>query len=280
MKLLNAFLILAVALICASRTACAQLQVLPDQAVQCVFAGDGRKINCLWQNSSKETTNAKIHTRLYQTSSATVAPMEEKPWKEIQILSGQTVLETAFVDFPAVNAETKFLIQWLADSNQVIGKTEVLAYPTNLLSELKPMLGEDDLGVLDPNGALKPLLKQNGVRFLDLGEMALEDFSGKLAIVGPFSSKAQMREGLAETIQQIAKKGVAVVWIQPPAGPKDEFKPSFYLVPEAKGAVVVVQPELVADFSENPKSQLNLICCCKLALHPAPLPLPNLPPQP
>jgi hypothetical protein len=51
-------------------------------------------------------------------------------------------------------------------------------------------------------------------------------------------------------------------------------------VPEAKGVVVVVQPDLVADFSENPKSQLNLIYFCKLALHPAPWALPNLSPQP
>ena len=110
--------------------------------------------------------------------------------------------------------------------------------------------------------------------------MALEDFSGKLAIVGPFESKTQMRAGLAQAIQQIARKGTAVVWIQPPANPRDELKPSFYVVPAGKSAVVIVQADLVADFSENPKSQLNLIYFCKLALHPAPLPLPDLSLQP
>jgi alpha-tubulin suppressor-like RCC1 family protein len=125
-----------------------------------------------------------------------------------------------------------------------------------------------------------PALKQNGIEFLDLEEMALEDFSGKLAILGPFLSQAQMRVGLAQAVLRIAKNGAAVVWIQPPPDSKDEIKPSFYVVPEGKGAVVIVQPDLVADFSENPKSQMNLIYFCKLALHPAPLPLPNLPPQP
>jgi hypothetical protein len=207
-------------------------------------------------------------------------PLAEEPWKGLEVLPGQTVLESASVDFPPVNAETRFLIQWLADTNRVLGQSEVQVYPTNLLAELKPMFGQDCLGLLDPNRALEPSLVRDGVRFSDLGEMALEDFSGKLAILGPFQAKAQMREGLAQTIRQIAKKGVAVVWIQPPAGQKDEIKPSFYVVPEGKGAVVVVQPELVADFAEKPQSQLNLIYFCKLALSPKRLSLPDLPPQP
>lgn len=179
-----------------------------------------------------------------------------------------------------MKAETQFLIQWLEGTNRVIGKTEVLVYPTNLLGELKSLLGEDVLGVLDPNDELKPLLRQNRVDFLDLGETSLEDFQGKLAVIGPFQSKAQMREGLAPTIQKIARKGAAVIWIQPPRAPRDKIKPSFYLVPEGKGAVVVVQSDLVANLSENPKSQLNLIYFSKLALHPEPFLLPDLKTQP
>ena len=57
----------------------------------------------------------------------------------------------------------------------------------------------------------------------------------------------------------------------PPASglASEKIKPSFYVVSEGKGAVVVVQADLVRDFSENPKSQLNLIYFCKLALNPA-----------
>jgi len=145
---------------------------------------------------------------------------------------------------------------------------------------LKPLLGEEDLGVLDPNDELKPLLKQNHVEFSDLGEASLEDFQGKLAIIGPFSTKAQMREGLAQAIQKIARKGAAVFWIQSPPGPKDQIKPSFYIVPEGKGLVVVVQADLVAKLPENPKSQFNLVYFCKLALNPTPFSLPDLKTQP
>jgi len=272
--------ILAVVLGSASGMACAQLQVLPEQPAQRLFGGGARQIAVVWHNASDMALAAEMRVRLYQSSSATAVPLAEEPWKGLEVLPGQTVLESASVDFPPVNAETRFLIQWLADTNRVLGQSEVQVYPTNLLAELKPMFGQDCLGLLDPNRALEPSLVRDGVRFSDLGEMALEDFSGKLAILGPFQAKAQMREGLAQTIRQIAKKGVAVVWIQPPAGQKDEIKPSFYVVPEGKGAVVVVQPELVADFAEKPQSQLNLIYFCKLALSPKRLSLPDLPPQP
>lgn len=258
----------------------AQLQLLPDREPQRVFAGDARKITVTWRNAGDKNASADVRTRLYQASSATAVPLSEKNWKKIEILPGQTVLESASMDFPAVNAETRFLIQWLAGTNRVIGKTEVLVYPTNLLSELKPLLGEENLGVLDPNNELKPLLKQNHVEFSDLGETTLEDFQGKLAIIGPFQTKAQMREGLAPAIQKIARKGVAVVWIQPPPGPKDRLKPSFYVVPEGRNAIVAVQPALVSNLPDNPQSQRNLLYFCKLALAPEVLSLTDLKTQP
>jgi hypothetical protein len=279
MRLLNTWILLGIAG-CWPGVARAQLQLLLDREPQRVFAGDARNITVIWHNAGDKSAVADIRTRLYQTSSATAAPLSEKAWKKIEILPGQTVLESASLDFPDVNAETRFLIQWLEDTNRILGKTEVLVYPTNLLGELKPLLGEEILGVLDPNGELKPLLKQNHVEFSDLGETALGDFQGRLAIIGPFSTKAQMREGLAETIQKIVGKGAAVVWIQPPRGLKDQIKPSFYIVPEGKGSVVVVQADLVAKLPENPKSQLNLVYFCKLALNPQPPALPDLAPQP
>jgi hypothetical protein len=279
MKSLNPWILLMLAG-CWPGAAPAQLQLLPDQEPQRVFAGVARPITMVWRNVSDNIVDAEIRARLYQTTSATAIPLSEMFWKKIEILPGQTVLESAQMDFPEVRAETAFLIQWLEGTNRVIGKTEVLVYPTNFLKELKPLLGEDAPGILDPNNELKPLLKRSHVDFLDLAETPLEDFQGKLAVIGPFQSKTQMHEDLAQAIQRIAKKGAAVVWIQPPPEPKDKIKPSFYIVPEGRGAVVVVQSNLVAGLSENPKSQLNLIYFAKLALNPERFPLPNLKMQP
>jgi hypothetical protein len=279
MRAFNLWLLLGMAA-CWPGAVSAQLQLLPDREPQRVFAGDARRITVAWRNAGDRTADAEVRTRLYQTSSATAVPLTEKAWKKIEILPGQTMLESAPIDFPAVNAEMRFLIQWLEGTNHVVGKTEVLVYPTNLLSELKPLLGEENLGVLDPDNELKPLLQTAKVDFVDLGETVLDDFKGKLAIIGPFSTKAQMREGLAQTIQKIARKGAAVVWIQPPLAPRDKIKPSFYVVPEGKGAVVVVQPDMVANPAGSPQSQLNLVYFCKLALNPTPFSLPDLKTQP
>jgi len=258
----------------------ARLQLLPDGEPQRLFAGAGRKITLEWHNDGDRTAVAEVRTRLFQTSSATAAPLAEIPWKKIEVLSGQTVLESASLNFPAVNAETCFLIQWLENSNHVLGQTEVLVYPTNLLQELKMLTDEKTFGVLDPNNQLMPLLKQNSVPFLDLSAMSLEDFRGRLAIIGPFSSRIQVREGLARAIARITSRGAAVVWIQPPPEPKDPLKPSFYIVPEGKGAAVVVQADLVARLAECPQSQLNLLSLCNLALAPRLFSLPDFAAQP
>jgi hypothetical protein len=260
----------------------AQLTVLADNDPQQVFVGPGWPISLRVRNDSNHTAGMELRTHLYQTTSATALSLGEAPWKRLELLPGQTILESAALDVPDVKAETRFLIQWLAGSNTVIGTTEVLAYPTNLLSELKPLAGEEPVGVLDPANQLKPLLKALAVEFADLEDTAMEDYRGKLAIAGPFQTKSQMPEGLASRLQALARKGVGVVWIQPPAEAKprrpEPLKPSFYLVPEGKGAIVVAQSKLVAGLADTPQAQLNFLQFARQALHPEPPRLPFLTP--
>jgi hypothetical protein len=267
---------------CCLSVARAQLQLLPDTASQCVFAGDARKIAVVGRNLGDQAVAVELRARLYQTSSATTVLVNELPWKSLQMLPGQTVVESAFLDFPIVKAETRFLVQWLDGTNKVAGITEVFVYPTNLLEQLKPLAGESEtgLGVLDPSKQLKPLLKKLAIKFVDFEETDLDLFSGKLAIVGPCDPGDSEGTGLGGRIGRLAKKGVAVVWIQSPPRKRARVWPSFYSVPENRASVIVVQPALIADLSGNPQSQLNLIYFCQLALHPQPPALPDLAPQP
>ncbi len=260
--------------------ASAQPKLISDVAPQCVFSGQLRNITVVWRNPSDAIVGAEISTRILQASSTTTIPLFEAPWKSLKVLPQQTVLETARLGFPAVRAETKFLVEWLESPNHILGKTEVLVYPTNLLAELKPLAGGGPLGVFDPQNRLKPLLKNLKLNFTDLENSGLENFSGKLAIIGPFQSKAQMREGLTTQVLALAKKSTAIVWLQPPQAKRDKLLPSFYSVLQSTNAVVIVQPELVSDLPDNPRSQLNLIYFCQLALQPQPLTLPDLSPQP
>lgn len=279
MKFLNTWLMFVIAC-CWQGVALAQLQLQPDKEPQRVFAGDDRTVSLVWHNASDKTVDAEIRAQISLTSSATTIQLGETHWKRIQVLPQQTVLESAQLDFPPVRAETKFLVQWLKNSNSVIGKTEVLVYPTNLLDELKLIVeeGENNLGVLDPQKQLKPALKGSAVKFVDLEEMDMDDFSGKLAIIGPCSPDDPEWDGLASRISKMAQSGTPVVWIQSLPRKQGGIRPSFYSVPKNQTVVVVVQPDLVADLPDNPRSQLNLIHFCKLALNPQPPALPDMSP--
>jgi hypothetical protein len=249
-------------------TAVAGLQFRPEAQSQCVFAGDARNIEVVWHNPDDQMARGNIRLRIFQATSATAVLLGEAAGKQLEVLPHQTVLESVRLDFPAVKAETKFLIQWLADTNQILGTTEVLVYPTNLLTELKPLVKGTLIGVYDPQNELKPLLKNLPVGFEDLENAGLTNFSGKLAVIGPFASRAQMPDGFARQVKALAKKNVAVVWIQAAPGSSEKPTPSFYPVMENTNSIIIVQPALVLDLPENPQAQRNLIYFCQLALNP------------
>jgi hypothetical protein len=259
--------------------AAAGLQLAGSGEPQKIFSGHAQAISVVFSNSAPDDFANKIRVRVYQASSATAVLFSDASWKRIQVPAGETVLETATLDFPAVNAETKFLVQWIENTNCILGTTGVTVYPTNLFQAL-PALSKDDFGVFDPNNRLKPLLKNAGIHFMDLGEIDLTNFSGKLAVIGPFESRSQEPDGIAERIRMIARNNVAVVWLQPPPVQESPLQPSFYSVQKRRTAVVVAQPDLVSDLAENPRSQLNLIYFCDLALHPQSPVLPDPTPQP
>jgi hypothetical protein len=258
----------------------AQLAQVPDAEPQRVFAGEARPVAVVWRNDSSQLYEGDIRTQRLQTTSVTAVPLGETLWKWLQVLPEQTVQESAPLSFPAVRAETTFLVRWLGDTNQLLGETEVLVYPTNLLANLVPLLDRKALGVLDPNDELKPLLRENGVNFLDLSHQALEDFSGRLAILGPFRSHAQLPEDVAQRTKTMARNGVAVVWLQPPPSPRDPLRPSYYSVSVGTNDIVVVQSSVVLGLTGNPQAQWRLVQLCQQALHPEPAALPATNRQP
>jgi hypothetical protein len=261
-------------------SAAPQLQLVAGEP-QAVFGGSNRIIHFCWRNAGDTVNETQIQSRMMQLTSATAVGVGEAARKKLQVLPGQTVLESAALDFPPVRAKTRFLVQWVDGESNVLGATEVCAYPTNLLAELGVLMAHDEaaLGVYDPENVLKPLLKNLNVRFVDLENMVAENFRGRLAIIGAFDSKKSL---VTTQIKTLAENGVAVVWAHRAAdNPEcDEPQPSFYSVPATRVATMIVQPATVAGLAENPISQLNLIFFCKLALHPQPPILPSIKSQP
>ena len=253
----------------------AQLQVLPANPRPQVFAGEARPIAITLHNPSHQAVEASLRARVQQATSATAVPLYERSWIALTVLPGQTVLETVSLDFPAVRAETRFLVQWLDGTNTVLGRTEVRVFPSNLLARLRMLAGESRLGLFDPANQLKPLLRTLAVPFQDLAEDGTDKFPGRLALFGPFTSKSQMRASLAGDLRALAKRDVAVVWLLPPPSERTPLKPSFHLVCEQGSAIVVAQHSLVEHLAEDPKAQLNLLHLAELALNPVAFDLPE-----
>jgi hypothetical protein len=251
------------------------LQIVSNAEPLLAFGGKPRKISVVFHNPDTNTFEGTVRARVYQTSSATATLLGENPPKNLQVLAGQTVIESADLPVPHVEARTGLLVQWMDDSNRVVGCTQIAVYPTNLLAALKPLGARLQIGLFDPNNRIKPLLIAAGVDVDDLGDHELEAFPGKLAILGPFTATNYHTRGFTERVRKLAKKGTTVVWIQPPETGTGKLVPTFYFVPVGKGLVLVAQPELLSDIVNNPSSQLNLIRLAELAVQPEPPGLPE-----
>jgi hypothetical protein len=264
---------------CAPLVALGQLKLVPEEATQAVFSGEGRPVRVVFRNDGGQTAETSIRVRLLQASSTTVVPLGETAWKRLQVLPGQSILESASLAFPAVRAATRFVVQWVDEGRRVLGRTDVMVYPPGLLKELAALAGEKGLGVLDPGDRLKPLLREVNVEFADLERTGLQDFSGRLAILGPFASNAEMGTGLSQSVSVHSKEGLATVWIQAPTANLADLRPSFYPVHVGEGAVVISQAGLVAGLATNPIAQLNLVGLARAAIRPEPLELPQPKPR-
>jgi hypothetical protein len=254
----------------------AQLQVVPEHRPLAVFGGIDQNIAVQLRNIGGQAVESELRLVLLQTSTATAARSSEVPWKRLLVLPGQTVLEAAAVTFPAVRAETRFLVQWVAGPSNIVGRTEVLVYPTNLLAQLKAFAGDTPIGVFDPMNELKPLLRAVAVEFQNLQDTGTDKFLGRLAIFGPFPSATLNGNEPVGPIERLARKGTGIVWLQPPPEPRSKLQPSFYSVPFGSNAAIIVQPKVVQNLATEPQSQLNLIQLCGLALQPEAPQFPKL----
>jgi len=259
--------------------ACGQLEWIPSDAPQAVFAGRAQQIKTGIRNPSDKAVELPVRMRLFQLSSATSMPVADaRPWKTLKILANQTVQESAELAFPAVKARTMFEIQWLDAKGKLIGRTEVAVYPGDLLKQLATLANDKPIGVIDPGQDLIPSLKRLEIEFTDLDPAtSLEKFEGKLAIVFQRSAKLPGPRHLSARVAARAKEGVAFVWVQPPIRPPPSQEPRAYTVRLGSGCVAVVQHALVANLPDSPTAQLNLIRFAELALRPELLQLPETP---
>ncbi|HLH52703.1 MAG TPA: hypothetical protein VKY92_03725 [Verrucomicrobiae bacterium] len=241
-------------------------EVLSPNEPPAVFGGGARSIPLLWHNPTGHHISVPISLELWQVQSSIAMPLGDVPWKELQVLPGQTVLESAAIEVPVVRAQTRFLARWVDARSEILGVSEFVAYPTNLLRELQVLGGPDPVGVYDPTDQLKPLLSLAGVEYTDLQEEGFDRHYGRLLIVGPFNLANPQPGWLATAIQSRARKGAAVVWVTSAQEDPALLTPSFFSVSIGKGVVIVAEPSLIKDLAQNPRSQLRLVELCRIAI--------------
>lgn len=204
----------------------AELEFVADETSPLVFAGSPQTVRAAIRNTGAET-EVDVAIRVVQLTAGSAVPVgEPQPWKKLRVLAKQTVLEDLPVELPAVRAPVRFRLECAG-----IGKLVVTAVPADYLKQL----GEG-VGVFDPGGKLRAVLKAAKVEFIDL---ETEPWAGKLAIV------------VAEKLPESAAKG-PVVW----------FKP--VRVALARRQVVTAPP---VDFS-TAAGQASLVRYAELAMTP------------
>ena len=254
----------------------AQIEILPPREPQIVFAGVPQKIEVIFRNATDKPVQMNLSTRIFQTSSSTVTPVGEAQfWKDLEVLPEQMVMDNAMLTFPEVRAITVFQVRWLDEKTNEVGRTTVRVCPPDLLKQLSAEAGDKRIGLLDPENLLKPILEKIKVPLDDLEKNAgFDSFDGKLAIVGPFSSKEKMPANLKTRLTSAtAKKPLTILWLQPP-GIEIEPLPNFYFVRESAGTIAIVKEKMISHLAESPHAQINLLRCVRLAQHPETLTLP------
>ncbi len=142
----------------------AELRLEPADERQVVFATRAAKIKVIFRNPSAESHKSTLRYRIFQATSITAMPVgSEQVWKELEVLGGQTVLETVEVTLPAVKVATPFLARWRDDAGHVLGHTTILACPGDQLARFGTDGVGSAIGVFDRRGKLFPVLSRAGL---------------------------------------------------------------------------------------------------------------------
>ena len=224
-----------------------QLVLVSDESPATVFAGQPSAIRVVFRNTGDAAVETELSTRLYQVAVGVRMPVgDAQLWKKLTVLPQQTVIESFPITVPEVKTPSRFQIEWAG-----LGRTEIAAYPGELLKQFRALAVDQPLAVFDPEAKLRPLLKKAGVEFTDF---EIETVDARLALV--WSEKR-----LPESITARAKKGMAVVWVRP------QKLPAFGVRLEA-GTILLVPATQLAGIADSPLAQIQLLRYAELALQP------------
>ncbi len=245
----------------AARQSQANLELIASHAEAFVFSGNRREIEVVLHNDSESEVLSHVRMRLYQATSATLAPFgEAQEWKNVRILPGQKIIEHVTIDFPSVRSLTAFQVRWLADGDREIGRTSVNVVPTNVLSQVTVLVSNKTVRLIGTEGVLKEALKRGGVKFEESDSIA--GLSGGIAFIGAGVDPDEIKTSLKRM-----KHPMTALWFQHFASAM-EAVPNLYFVQCGQARIAVADARLVNDLGNSAPAQINLLRCIRAAQDP------------
>ena len=110
-----------------ARLAVAQLAVSKEAVVQTVFSGTPVAVTVFVENPDLQPHQAAVSMRTFQLAATTKMPLgEAQPWKEIEVLAGQTVREKTLLTFPALAEPASYRVEFAEANGRPLGGVAVL----------------------------------------------------------------------------------------------------------------------------------------------------------
>ncbi len=248
----------------------AELRLEPADERQVVFATRAAKIKVIFRNPSAESHKSTLRYRIFQATSITAMPVgSEQVWKELEVLGGQTVLETVEVTLPAVKVATPFLARWRDDAGHVLGHTTILACPGDQLARFGTDGVGSAIGVFDRRGKLFPVLSRAGLPCERLETLEqLSNFSGRLTIVVMDAEDEMLQRELREKLARLAAAGRVLLSLRPPSAREDPGDRTVGVVRLGTGVLVTAGLDDIRGLETSAAAQLQLVRFCEIAFKP------------
>lgn len=231
----------------ATNSFAAQLGLVPAQDVY-LFAGVKGDVPLTFQNEDSEAITSELTYRIYQVSSATLAPLGEKITFPHQSFPAAASL-TVHIPFspPDVRVITSFVLK-VNSSEEEIGSVNVTVVPSKVFARLND-LNLTKVFLVEPDPSLGPLLQ----------EARLESTDDTSADVGLRIVRLPNPAAESDWKDRSNKNSVPTLYIVGRGVTGAEKLLPVKAIARNDHRAVIVQDWFVPDVKENPLSQLRLL---------------------
>jgi hypothetical protein len=237
--------------------AAAELKLLPGGEIFLVGNKSG-KVPVTIENSSRELKSAEVRYRLFQASSATLAPLGETvSLGRKEFPQEQAAVFSIAVTPPEVRTITRCVLKIYADGEE-LGVVNFDICPQKLLARLTALV--EAVALHEPDNLLRQLLDENGVKVWE----AETEPKPKVVMV-----RLPNQEAEAKWKNETEVPHAAILFIVGRGVTGSERLLPVKLLNDSKNRrIAVVQEWFVPDLKENALSQLRFLRAIELLVQP------------